>query len=200
MPHGWTSRFRRGVRSTGPIPTQIVSNEEFIPWPRSERQTLVEESLRDIGASASKRLGVSRREFLQTSGGMAAALVAMNSVFGTLFDVLGTEIFEASAFAERQGDPFFIFDVQTHYVSAGYDPTDAEARRRGAVTKDALVALRRRARETGLNPRLTADRGTVDDLSWRNFVKEVFLDSETSIGLISTPPGPYPQEAVVPPK
>ena len=103
MPHGWTSRFRRGVRSTGPIPTQIVSNEEFIPWPRSERQTLVEESLRDIGASASKRLGVSRREFLQTSGGMAAALVAMNSVFGTLFDVLGTEIFEASAFAERQG-------------------------------------------------------------------------------------------------
>ena len=31
-------------------------------------------------------------------------------------------------------------------------------------------------------------------------VKEVFFDSETSIGLISTPPGPYPQEAVVPPK
>ena len=38
------------------------------------------------------------------------------------------------------------------------------------------------------------------DLSWENFVKEVFLDSETAIGLISTPPGPYPQEAVVPPK
>jgi uncharacterized protein len=30
-------------------------------------------------------------------------------------------------------------------------------------------------------------------------VKEVFLDSETSVGLISTPPGPYPQEAVVSP-
>ena len=30
-------------------------------------------------------------------------------------------------------------------------------------------------------------------------MKEVFLDSETTIGLISTPPGPYPQEAVVPP-
>jgi len=28
----------------------------------------------------------------------------------------------------------------------------------------------------------------------------VFLDSDTAIGLISTPPGPYPQEAVVPPK
>ena len=200
MPHGWTSRFRRGVRSTGPIPTQIVSNEEFIPWPRSRQQTLVEEALRETAGHASKRLGMSRREFLKTSGGMAAALVAMNSVFGALFDVLQTEIFEPAAFAERQGDPFFIFDVQTHYVSAGYDPTDAEGRRHGAVTKDALVALRRRARETGLNPKLTSDRGTLDDLSWRNFVKEVFLDSETSIGLISTPPGPYPQEAVVPPK
>ena len=200
MPHGWTSRFRRGVRSTGPVPTQIVSNEEFIPWPRSRQQTLVEKALRKMAADASKRLGMSRREFLKTSGGMAAALFAMNSVFGALFDVLQTEIFEPAAFAERQGDPFFIFDVQTHYVSAGYDPTDAEGRRRGAVTKDALVALRRRARETGLNPKLTADRGTLDDLSWRNFVKEVFLDSETAIGLISTPPGPYPQEAVVPPK
>jgi len=28
----------------------------------------------------------------------------------------------------------------------------------------------------------------------------VFFDSETAIGLISTPPGPYPQQAVVPPK
>jgi hypothetical protein len=31
-------------------------------------------------------------------------------------------------------------------------------------------------------------------------VKEVFLDSETAMGLISTPPGPYPEQAVVPPK
>jgi predicted TIM-barrel fold metal-dependent hydrolase len=31
-------------------------------------------------------------------------------------------------------------------------------------------------------------------------VKEVFLDSETAMGLISTPPGPYPEQAVVPPR
>ncbi|HTL62892.1 MAG TPA: amidohydrolase family protein [Nitrospira sp.] len=200
MHRPWTSRFRRGTHSIGPIPTQIVSNEEFIPWPRTKMQWLVEDMLAAMSGDASKRLGMSRRDFLKTSGGMAAALVAMNSVFGSLFDVLHTEVFEPAAFAERQGDPFFIFDVQTHYVSAGYDPTDAEARRRGAVTKDALLGLRRRARETGLNPRLSADRGTLDDLSWQNFLKEVFLDSETLIGLISTPPGPYPQEAVVPPK
>ena len=200
MNRGWTSRFRRGVRSTGPIPTQIVSNEEFTPWPRTRRQAFVEETLDRISRHASMRLGVSRRQFLKTSGGMAAALMAMNSIFGNVFDVLETELFEPAAFAERQGEPFFIFDVQTHYVSTGYDPADTERRRQGAVTKDALLGLRRRAREAGLNPRLAADRGTLDDLSWQNFVKEVFLDSETSIGLISTPPGPYPQEAVVPPK
>jgi uncharacterized protein len=196
----WTSRFRRGAKSTGPIPTQIVSNEEFIPWPRTRRQALVEDALARTTQRVSTRLGMSRRQFLRTSGGMAAALMAMNSVFGNLFDILETELFEPAAFAEGQGTPFFIFDVQTHYVSTGYDPADTETRRRGAVTKDALLGLRRRARESGLNPRLTADRGTLDDLSWQNFIKEVFLDSETSIGLISTPPGPYPQEAVVPPK
>ena len=66
------------------------------------------------------------------------------------------------------------------------------------MSKQALLGLRRNSRR--LNPKLAADAGTLADLSWANMVKEVFLDSETDIGLISTPPGPYPQEAVVPPK
>src|SRR6185503_17687751 len=77
------------------------------------------------------------------------------------------------------------------------DPADTE-RARGGVSKQGLLGLRRQSRR--LNPKLAADRGTLADLSWENFVKEVFLDSETAIGLISTPPGPYPQAAVVPPK
>jgi len=131
---------------------------------------------------------------------MAAALLAMNSVFGRVFQVFDVELFESSAFADQQGEPFFIFDVQTHYVGSHYDPANAEEKRKGAVSKQALLSLRRRIREAGLNPQLAGDQGTIDDLSWRNFVKEIFLDSETTIGLISTPPGPYPQEAVVPPK
>ena len=61
-----------------------------------------------------------------------------------------------------------------------------------------MLGLRKSARR--LNPRLASDRGTLADLSWANMVKEVFLDSETAMGLISTPPGPYPEQAVVPPK
>jgi hypothetical protein len=191
--------FKRASISAGPVPTQIVSNEEFAPLPQTQDQARVEVAVSMLSHQAAMRLGVSRRDFLRTSGGMAAALIAMNSVFGRFFDVFESELFEPSAFAEQQGSPYFIFDVQTHYVGSHFDPTDAEDKRKGAVSKSGLLALRRRIREAGLNPKLAADRGTIDDLSWQNFVKEVFLDSETSIGLISTPPGPYPQEAVVPP-
>ncbi len=182
------------------IPTQIVSNEEFLPISQTRQQSRVERVAADLMERAATRNGVTRREFLNGTAGVAAALLAMNTVFGKFFNIGEIELFETAAFAEQRGAPYFIFDVQTHYVGSGYDPTDAEANRKGAVSKQALLSLRRSIRESGLNPRLAGDRGTIDDLSWRNFVKEVFFDSETAIGLISTPPGPYPQEAVVPPK
>ncbi len=179
---------------------QIVSNEEFRPIPQTRRQHRVERVAEGLIERAVTRSGVTRREFLNATSGMAAALLAMNTAFGRFFNIEEIELFETAAFAEQQGAPYFIFDVQTHYVGSGYDPTDAEANRKGAVSKHALLSLRRSIRESGLNPRLADDRGTLDDLSWKNFIKEVFFDSETAIGLISTPPGPYPQEAVVPPK
>ena len=182
------------------IPTQIVSNEEFRPIHQTRRQHRVERVAEGLIERAVTRSGVTRREFLNATSGMAAALLAMNTAFGRFFNIEEIELFETAAFAEQQHAPYFIFDVQTHYVGSGYDPTDAEANRKGAVSKQALLSLRRSIRESGLNPRLTGDRGTIDDLSWKNFIKEVFFDSETAIGLISTPPGPYPQEAVVPPR
>lgn len=193
------SKLKQGIESLSPVPTRIVSNEEFTPPAQTPTQAHVERLIASFGEEVGRRLGLTRRDFLRTTGGFAAAFLAMNGGFGRFFDVLDVELVEAAAFAERQGEPYFIFDVQTHYVGTQYDPTDAEAKRKGAVVKQALLALRRRVREAGLNPKLAGDRGTIDDLSWENFIKEVFLDSETSIGLISTPPGPYPQEAVVPP-
>jgi predicted TIM-barrel fold metal-dependent hydrolase len=189
--------MRRGLCSQTPLPTRLVSNEEFPPLPQTAAQRRVEHRILAEAARLAPRLGLSRREFLRTGGGMAASLLAMNAVFGRFFDVLPVEAAEPAAFRERKGEAFFIFDVQLHYVGAGYDPNDEEAARRG-VTKQALLGLRRRSRR--LNPRLAADQGTLADLAWSNMIKEVFLDSETDIGLISTPPGPYPQEAVVPPK
>ncbi len=190
--------MRRGLASEVPLPTRLVSNEEFPPLPQTAAQKDVEQRILAHAGRLAPRLGVSRREFLQRSGGMAVSLLAMNAVFGHFFDVLEVEAADPAAFQARAGERFFVFDVQLHYVGASYDPANAEASRKGAVSKQGLLGLRKRAQR--LNPKLAADRGTLADLSWENFVKEVFFDSETAIGLISTPPGPYPQEAVVPPK
>ena len=189
--------MRRGHRTEIPLPTRLVSNEEFPPLPQTPAQRLVEERILAEAGRLAPRLGLSRRDFLRRSGGIATSLLAMNAVFGRFFDVLDVEAADPAAFKERSGDTPFIFDVQLHYVSAGYDPANAEAGRRGGIPKGALLNLRRGSRR--LNPKLASDRGTMADLSWENFVKEVFLDSDTAMGLISTPPGPYPQEAVVPP-
>ena len=190
--------MHRGFRSEVPLPTRLVSNEEFPPLPQTAAQRAVEDRILADAGRLAPRLGLGRRDFLRTSGGMAASLLAMNAVFGRFFDVLPVEAADPAAFKERTGDAVFIFDVQLHYVGAGYDPANAEAGRKGAVAKQALLGLRRQSRR--MNPKLAGDAGTLADLSWENMVKEVFLDSETDIGLISTPPGPYPQEAVVPPK
>jgi uncharacterized protein len=199
-PHAFRLRpgMRRGYRSEIPLPTRLVSNEEFPPLAQTAAQRAVEERILAEAGRLAPRLGLSRRDFLRRSGGIATSLLAMNAVFGRFFDVRPVEAADPGAFRARTGDPFFIFDVQVHYVGAGYDPGNVEAERKGAVSKQALLGLRRQSRR--LNPKLATDRGTLADLSWENLVKEVFLDSETAIGLISTPPGPYPEEAVVPPK
>ena len=190
--------MRQGMKTEVPIPTRLVSNEEFPPMAQTPAQREVEARILAAAGRLGPRLGLSRREFLRTSGGMAISFIAMNTVFGHFFDVSDAEAADTAAVKEGKGAPFFIFDVQLHYVGDHYDPANAEASRAGAVSKGALVGLRGKAKK--FNPKLAADSGTITDLSWQNFLKEVFLDSETAIGLISTPPGPYPNEAVVPPK
>ena len=123
---------------------------------------------------------------------MATSLLAMNAVFGRFFDVLPVEAADTAAFGSVQGN---LSSCAGPLRRLGYDPDNAEAGRKGAVTKQGLGCVSGPTDEPA-----ATDRGTLADLSWENFVKEVFLDSETAIGLISTPPGPYPQAAVVPPK
>ena len=97
-----------------PIPTQVLSNEEFFPFEQTSEQAKVEHCLLEIADESAKKLNISRRKFLATSGGMAAAFLAMNSVFGNLFDVSAQEVFESSATAEKFPKKPFIFDIHTH--------------------------------------------------------------------------------------
>jgi hypothetical protein len=70
-----------------PIPARIASNEEFIPPPQSAQQKEYETRVQDISERAARRQGVSRRDFLRSGSGMAAALMALNQVFGPCYEV-----------------------------------------------------------------------------------------------------------------
>src|SRR5205823_2145108 len=82
-----------------PIPTQMISNGEYMPAPQTEKQKRVQARLEELAGDASRNLGISRRNFLRSSGGTAAALLAMNEVFGRFFNVSLNEVFEPSAYA-----------------------------------------------------------------------------------------------------
>src|SRR5438067_3079360 len=100
-----------------PIPTQNGSNGEYLPKPQSEKQKEVEARIKELADSTSKKLGVSRREFLASSSGMAASLIAMNDVYGKFFNVDKAELFEPAA-AAANGLPadIVVVDDQLHFV------------------------------------------------------------------------------------
>src|SRR5262245_31710136 len=64
------------------VPTRMISNGEYMPAPQTPNQKRVEARLGEIADEASRKLGITRRQFLLGSGGTAAALLAMNDVYG----------------------------------------------------------------------------------------------------------------------
>ncbi len=99
------SGLKKGFTSDSPLPTRVVSNEEFSPPHQTNKQAHVDWLIHTISEKMSQRLGIDRREFLRTTGGMAVALLAMNHVFGKFFDILEVEAAEPHAFQERRGEP-----------------------------------------------------------------------------------------------
>jgi hypothetical protein len=74
-----------------PVPTQIVSSDEYFPEPQNAQQKQVEARLIDMADRLAAKQNISRRRFFQTASGMAAAFLAMNQVYGRLFDVSEAE-------------------------------------------------------------------------------------------------------------
>ena len=77
-----------------PVPTRVVSNGEFTPIAQTEQQKKVEARIRELVDPYGARQGLDRRRFLETSCGMATAFLAMNQVFGRVFEVSEAEAAE----------------------------------------------------------------------------------------------------------
>jgi len=111
------SRANDSRQFPSPIPTQMVSNGEYMPAPQTEKQKRVEARIDELSRMASRKLGIDRRRFLAGTGGMAASLLAMNEVFGRFFNVNPIEMLEPEAFAQATAPrDLFVFDDQLHMV------------------------------------------------------------------------------------
>src|SRR3984893_5718303 len=160
-----------------PVPTRMVSNGEFNPLPQTRRQRQFEERLKDLADASARKLRMDRRHFLRTSCGMAAAFIALNDVFGPIFDVSPAEAAQPEAAAARANGLAgqFIFDDQVHFVRDDYGVED-------------ILGLAKYAGQHW-NPALLKDQLgiSLDRYKFENFLKEVYLDSDTKVALLSGP-------------
>ena len=159
--------LKKGVDS--PMPTQVVSNEEFIPRRQTPQQKEVEHLIGQMGEERAKKLGVSRRAFMASSMGLATCFLASNKVYGNCWEVDEAETWEAAAYDEKwPKNEYFIMDCQAHFTNGlaigGFRTMD--------FVKNMGFSLKNDAEAYG----------------FKNFVKEMFFDSETSLVVISGVP------------
>ena len=159
--------LKKGVDS--PMPTQVVSNEEFVPRRQTPQQKEVEYLIGQMGDERSKKLGLSRRTFMASSMGLATCFLASNKVYGKVWDVEEAETWEPSAYDEKwPKNEYFIMDCQAHFTNGlaigGFRTMD--------FVKNMGFDLKSDAEAYG----------------FKNFVKEMFFDSETSLVVISGVP------------
>jgi len=157
-----------------PIPTQVVSNGEFTPSPQSEDQKKVEARIKQLADELGRNHGMNRRQFLSSSAGMAAAFVAMNDVFGPIYNVARAEASTPGVADARAGDLAnqFIFDCQTHFVRDDYSRDIS-----------GLAGFAKKHWNPDMEGEIHLDR-----LKFSNYVKEIFVDSDTDVVILSGSP------------
>src|SRR5437899_1157400 len=135
---------------------------------------------------------------LAGSGGMAASLLAMNEIFGRFFSVDPIEMFEPEAYAQS-GTPraLFVFDDQLHLVRGTMDgPLGLRGLAQGPTSGGSTNEYNPKGLpdEHGKvwapwNPALVGLPNTRANLQIVRFIKDVYLDSQINIGLLSNVTG-----------
>lgn len=187
-------RADRADMLRSPIPTRMISNGEYMPIPQTEDQKKVEQRLEELADEASRKLEMDRRRFLATSGGMAASMLAMNEVFGQVFNVTLDELYEPAAYAGNATPAgMFIFDDQLHIVRGSQGNLGGNLRAiaqgpsaGGVHPMNPDGRLDEHGNEWGVwNPDLVGLPNDAANHQIVQFIKDVYLDSQVTIGLLS---------------
>jgi predicted TIM-barrel fold metal-dependent hydrolase len=169
-----------------PIKLDTTSNGEFEPIPLSKANEVANLAAMENATRNAKRRGMNRRKFLVSSCGAASTLLAFNEVNAAAGKTGGYFAMDPSAGADQEAAAAsldgneFIFDVQGHFV----DPNGRwikEHPERGAGFGFAP--------KYGCTlPDDSASKDQIACLGPDEFVKDVFLDSDTDMMVLSFVP------------
>jgi uncharacterized protein len=169
-----------------PIKLDSTSNGEFVPVPLEPVHREANRSALQAAQAAARRTGQGRRQFLLSSCGAASTLLAMNSSFaaagkrGGFYDLPAEARFEPAAAQAVEGKEF-IFDVQGHFVN----PTGAWTR---ALPEQARPLAFTASTSSCAGASLPGPRDHLQCLGPDAFIKDIFLDSDTDLTVLSFVP------------
>ncbi len=162
-----------------PIKLDATSNGEFVPVPLGAAARHARSVALDSVAAAARRVGLGRRDYLVSLLGAAATLSAFDRAFaaaglrGGRYELPAEAPFELAAAQAAIGGDEFIFDVQLHHVN----PQGAWRQRAGPNAFRNMPGSR------------CGKDDHIECLSSGALLKDVFLDSDTSMGVLSHVPG-----------
>jgi predicted TIM-barrel fold metal-dependent hydrolase len=167
-----------------PIKLDTTSNGEFVPVPLSPANRAANRLAQEAASRNARRLALGRRDFLLSACGAASTLLAFNAAnaaagrTGGFFELRAEAALEPEVATSSLAGGEFIFDVQGHYV----DPTDAWLK----VAPESAFKWSPKAGcalADGKTP-----RSHLACLTSEEFIKDVFLDSDTDMMVLSFVP------------
>ena len=179
-------RYRNDPEGTRlPIKLDTTTNGEFAPIPLAAVHRHARALAHDVATGGAKRLRLSRRAFLVSACGAASTLLAMNAAYaargprGSYYDIPREGALDLRVARSTLDRSDFIFDVQGHFVN----PTGAWL----ATLPPGAQPLR-----FTQNPACAAATGPGLDylqcIGPDEFLKDVFLDSDTDLIVLSFVP------------
>ena len=181
-------RFRHDPHGTRlPVKLDSTSNGEFAPIPLEPVHLEANRRALECADANARRTGVGRREFLVSACGAATTLLAMNGAYaaagrrGGFYELPREASLDQHAARSALDGGEFIFDIQGHFVN----PTGAWLKGRKPGAKP-LEFFTNRA---GCEPhRAKGEMGYLDCIGPDQFVKDIFLDSDTDLMVLSFVP------------
>ena len=167
-------------RSTLPLPLQRRSNDEYFPLAYSERDRRAMVAVESRAQDVARRHRMSLSRYAESRMGTAAALRAIDEAWGGGFYAVTPEAETDPAAADAAlGGGELVIDVQTHYIA------DRRAQTEGAAGVLAFIQTVAPDRWKGLNG--------AAGLTLAEYVRCVFLESETAVAVLTSAPGDEPR-------